>query len=164
MLKNLVFALTLLSAPLAASIIKKPPAKATEITYNDFVCTEQDKSNVYEIISTMATTGKVSLLFNQSHLKELGTKINHLHPLKFLAAIFTNPELKAHMADVWNDSFKKNGFLNGLAPSLTREAEKGKLQSHIADFANEVGVSEEDLQDYFEERDWKNLVYYLIQS
>ena len=90
----MIFA-ALASTSADASILKKPPVKPMDIAYKDLVCTEQDKAIVYEIISTMADNGKLSLLFKQAHLKEIGAQINHLHPLKFLSAIFSEPHLKS---------------------------------------------------------------------
>jgi hypothetical protein len=152
-----------MSTPMMASIIKKPPAKPVETPYNQLVCTAQDKAYIYEIISTMAQNGKLTLLFKQSQLKEMGAQINHVHPLKFLASIFSDSYLKTCMVSVWDDYFKRNGFLDGLAPSLTREAESGKLNQYLAEFATEVGHSEESLRPYFDARDWENLVLFLIQ-
>lgn len=158
-----LFCLTL-SFSSFASIIKKPPVKSTEITYKDLACTEDQKTYIYEIISTMAEKGKLSLLFNQTHLKELGDRISDVHPLKFLSVIFSDPYLKSCMMVVWSDYFKRTGFMDGLAPSLTREMEKGKLMSYLKDFAKDVNVSVEHLQGYFDAHDWDNLVLFLIQS
>ena len=111
----------------SASIIKFPPKETkTETGYKDLVCTEQDKSNIYELITTMAENGKLSLLLKKSYLEQIGAQINHVHPLKFLAAIFSNPRLKMCMIDIFNDYFKRNGLMDGLAPSLQKEAERGK--------------------------------------
>lgn len=153
-----------LTSTLGASIIKKPPTKSTELAYKDLACTEADKANIYEIISTMAENGKLSLLFKQGHLKELGSQINHVHPLKFLSTIFSDAHLKSCMYYIWNDYFKRNGFMDGLGPSLGRESEKGKLNQYIGDFAKDVGVPAENLKPYFEAQDWENLVLFLIQS
>src|SRR3989344_8998374 len=112
--------------PLSSSILKKPPVKAADLTYKDLVCTQQDQAVIYEIISTMADNSKLCLLFKKSHLEQLGSLIDHVHPLKFLSTIFSDAHLKNCMISVWDDRFKKSGFLNGLAPSLTREASKGK--------------------------------------
>ncbi len=139
--------------PLTGSIIRKPPAKPTEVLYKDLVCTEQDKANIFEIISTVAETSKLSLYFKQNQLKEKGAQINHLHPLKFLSTIFTNPYLKSSMYYVWDDYFKKNEFLGGLSPNLTREADKGRLNQYIHEFADELGVPAENLKPYFDARD-----------
>lgn len=156
--------LTCMATPLSASIIKKPPAKTGEQTYKDLACTDEQKACVYEIISTMAENGKLSLLFKQNHLKGLGDRISDLHPMKFLETIFTDPYLKTCMMTIWGDSFKRNGFLEGLGPSLTRETEKGKLMAHLPEFGTAIGISSEYLKPYFDAMDWENLVLFLIQS
>ncbi len=156
--------ITFFCSSATASIIKKTPTKGVETLYKDLPYTEQDRAHIYEIISTMAEKGKLGLLFQQNHLRELGAHINHVHPLKFLASIFKDPYLKSSMYYIWNDYFKRNGFLEGLAPSLTREAEKGKLDMYIKDFAADLGISAEAVKTYFDARDWENLVLFLIQS
>ncbi len=163
--KRLLIVLAILIAvPAMPSIIKKPPVKPpeTDPLYKELVCTDQDRANIYEIISTIGENGKLSLLFKQSHLKELGAKINHVHPLKFLAVIFTDSHLKTCMFSVWDDYFKRTHFLDGLGPSLTREAEKEKLNQYLGDFATELKIPLENLRPYFDMRDWESLVLYLI--
>jgi len=146
-----------------ASMIKFPPVAKSE-KYTDLICTEQDRSNIYEIISTMGEYGKLSLLMKQSHLKNLGAQINHVHPLKFLSTILTNPHLKECLTDIFDDYFKRNGFMDGVGPSLSREAEKGKLNQYIAEFAAEVNVSPEKITKYFQNQNWEGLVRFLIQN
>ncbi len=153
-----------LIAPCSASIIKKPPSKPVETSYASLECTEKDQANIHHIISTMAENGKLSLLFQQGSLREVGASINHVHPLKFLAVIFKSPYLKTCMGQIWNDYFKRNGFLDGLAPSLTREAETGRLHIYLRDFASDVGANVDHVKAYFDVRDWENLVLFLIQS
>lgn len=153
-----------LAAPVYASIIKRPPAKTQEMTYKDLPCSDNQKAYIYEIISTMGENSKLSLLFKQGHLKELGAHINEVHPFKFLAVIFSHPHLKNCMMVIWSDYFKRNGFLDGLAPSLSREAEKGKLLPYLADFSAELNVHPEAVQAYINAQDWEGLVVFLIQS
>lgn len=149
----------------SASIIKFPPKDGkTETGYKDLICTEQDKSNIYELITTMAENGKLSLLLKKSHLEQIGAQINHVHPLKFLSTIFSNPRLKMCMIDIFNDYFKRSGLMDGLAPSLQKEAERGKLIGMLAEFSAEVNVPAENLRPYFEAMDWENMVRFLIQS
>src|SRR5882724_8421431 len=95
--------LLLFAAPTMASIIKKPPVKTAELSYKDIPCTEEHRACIYEIISTMAENSKLSLLFNQSHLKGLGDRISDVHPMKFLSTIFNDPHLKMCMGLIWND-------------------------------------------------------------
>jgi hypothetical protein len=147
------------------SIIKKIPAVSQEDkTYKELDFTEEDRSNIYELITTMSQSNKFQLLFKQSHLKVIGAQINHVHPLKFLASIFANPEVKPLMGNIRDDSFKWSGLMDGLGPSLTREAIKGKLDIYLNDFAEEVGLSSEEIRSYFQSRDWDSFVRFLIQA
>ena len=147
-----------------ASIIKFPPSDGGkgDGTYERLGCSEQDCANIYELITTMAEHGKISLLFKQGHLKQLGAQLTHVHPLKFLSIVFKNPRLKNCMVDISNDYFKWNGFMDGIGPTLTREAEKGKLEIYLKDFSTDVGVPSESLKKYFQNRDWDGFVRYLM--
>jgi hypothetical protein len=147
------------------SIVKLPPADrpSGNVPYSELVCTSQDQENIAEIITAMAENGKVSLLFMQTHLKQLGAEINHVHPLKFLSTIFTNDRLKLYMNEVFDDYFKRNGFLEGLGPSLTKEADKNKLAQYAEPFAQEVCVPVEQVQQFFQSRDWESFVRFLMQ-
>lgn len=145
-----------------ASIIKKPPVKIVDIAYKDLVCTEEDQANITEIISTVGGKPKLKLAFYISYLRELEAKITHVHPLKFLATIFKNPDLKAKMHSIWYDSYKRDEFFKGLSPRLTLEAEKGKLDMHLNDFALDLDVPAASLKPYFETRDWEGMVFSLI--
>lgn len=153
---------------LLASILKFPPDRPQKETpYKDLVCTEQDKAIIYEIITTMARNSKLGLFMKSNHLRNLGAQINHVHALKFLATIFSNPELKACMPDIFDDHFKKGGLMDGLAPSLTRESEKGKLMMYLEDFSKEVGQHPHNtphIRNYFQSQEWENLVKFLMKS
>lgn len=161
--KILFVFLAFCSLDLYASIIKIPPTGG-DVKYADLICTEQDKSNIYEIIITLSENGKLSLLLKQGYLKQLGAQINHVHPLKFLVAIFSNPRLKFSMYDIFDDFFKRNGFMDGLGPSLEKEADRNRLMLYLNDFAADVAVPPENIRPYFITRDWENLVRYLMQT
>ncbi len=151
-------------SPLASfigSIIKFPPEKPAD-SYADLVCTEEDKAKIYEILTTLESNGKLSLLVKKGYLQGLGAQINHVHPLKFLSSIVTHPQLRSCLVEVFGDYFKRNGFMDGLGPNLTREADKGKLDQYIEPFANEVGVPREHISKFFQSRDWEGLVRFFI--
>lgn len=147
-----------------ASIIKVPPNPEKEIPYQDLVCTDQDRAYIIEIITGMAENSKFSLLLKQNHFKNIGTQINHVHPLKFLVVAVSSPQLKANLEIIFDDYFKRNGFMDGLGPCLTREAEKGKLEKYLPAFAAEVGIPEEKIRPYFQARDWDGFVRFLMHS
>jgi hypothetical protein len=144
-----------------ASMIKFPPENKPE-AYKDLVCTETDLSNIHEIITMMAENGKLSLLLKKNYLQNLGAQINHVHPLKFLSSIISDQKLKACLYEVFGDYFKRNGFMDGIGPSLSRESDKGKLHQYIPDFCEEINVPQDHLSKYFVTRDWEGLVRFLI--
>ncbi len=147
---------------LGIGIVKLPPPKTHNETYAELSCTEQDLIKIHELIKTMAENGKFSLLFMQTYLRQLGTQVNHVHPLKFLGVVFANPDLRIGMKEIFRDSFKRAGFLDGLAPCLSLEMEKGKLVQYIEDFSNEVGASADGIRPYFQASDWEALLRHLI--
>jgi hypothetical protein len=146
-----------------ASIIKFPPPNTKKDAYKDLVCTDQDRMNIHELITILAENGKLSLLVKQSYVKNLGAQVNHVHPLKFLGVIFSNPALKMAMTDIFDDYFKRSGFMDGLGGSLSREADKGQLDPFLEDFAAEVKVPVGELRKFIQSRDWENLVRFLMQ-
>ena len=149
---------------LIGSIIKIPVPKPKDIPYENIPCSERDKVCVREIITTMGENGKFSLLFMQGHLQALGAEIEQLHPLKFLSSIFMYPELKPHMAEIFDDYFKRTGFMDGLGPNLSLEADKQRLNQYIDQFAAEINMQPEKIRPYFENRDWEALVRVLISG
>jgi len=149
--------------PVLAPIIKIPPPESDkDLPYGELICTQEHQDQIAYIISTIASNSKVSLLFLQGDLKRAGAKINEVHPLKFLESIFANPALKEQMKEIENDRFKWSGFMDGLVPSLTNQANQGKLLQYLPDFAQRVGNAPEELISYFQSKDWDNLVRYLI--
>lgn len=154
-------------APLA-SILKFPPERSQkEIAYHDLVCTEQDRANIWEIVTTVGKTSKLGLVPKTGHLKRLGAQINHVHPLKFLGTIFSQSDLKVCMKDIFDDYFKRSSFMDDLAPALSREANKGKLMAHLEPFSKEIGQHPHNthhIRAYFQSQEWENFVRFLIKN
>ena len=150
------------SVPLASFIKVPKPNSGGDPAYNELVCTEQDQENISFIILTMAGNGKLSLLFKKSELNAIGAKISHVHPLKFLGTVFSNPKLKECMRDIYRDYFKWNGFMDGLGPSLTTQVHQNKINQYLDAFAKECAVPAQDLVGYIESKDWEGMVRYLM--
>lgn len=160
----LLILMALISEPCFASIIKKPPVKPVNVPYPELICREEDQACIYEIITTVAENSKISLIFKQTYLNELGAKIDQVHPMKFLSTIVNHPHLRVCLDLLWPDSFKRAGFLEGFATSMSREADKGKLNQHIEAFAEEIKVPVQEIAPFFETRAWEDLVTHILRS
>ena len=95
-------------------------------------------------------------------MHSLGAQINYVHPLKFLSSILMHDHLRVCLKECFGDYFKRNGFMDGIGPSLTQEADKGLLNQYIDDFAKEVGAESAEIRPFFEKRNWEGLVRFFL--
>ncbi len=156
--------LMLFTTSLFPSIIKKPPVKQLDVPYKELVYNEQDQKDLNELIAILSENNKINILLNKSYLNELGAKLDHVHPLKFLSAILIDSKLKEGLQEIWTDYFKRNGFLDGINPKLNQEMDQTKLMPYLEPFAEEVQGNPIVLKPFFDKRDWEGMIYYLIQS
>lgn len=145
-----------------AAIIKPRPIE--NLPYTKLECTEHHKTVIKTIISLMGENGKLWLLANKGKMNQLGEEIRTVHPLKFLETIFSNGYLVKCMAIIFDDYFKKKGFMDGLGSSLDAKFQTGELKRYMADFAESLGISKKLIEPYFKNADWDNLVYFLIDE
>jgi hypothetical protein len=151
-----------------ASIVKLPPPvppAASDASFAQLPCSEIDRQKITRLITVMGENGKLVLLLKyQRELRQIGREIDHVHPLKFLSTVFSNPSLKGYMREIYKDYFKWTNFMDGLGDGLTAQNKQGKVSPFIADFAKEVGVKPESLQGYVQSQDWENMVVYLMNN
>lgn len=151
-----------------ASIIKIPPTRPPDpsaISYNDLPLSIDDAQKITRLITVMGENGKVALLFKyQKELRQIGREIEHVHPLKFVSVILSNPYLKSCMKEVHKDYFKWTNFMDGLGNGLTSQNKQGRVSIYLNDFANAFGVSLEKLQQFVDKQEWENMLIFLINA
>ena len=151
-----------------ASIIKIPPTEppaASAATFNDLVCSPEDVQKITRLVSVMGENGKVVLLFKyQKELRQIGREIDHVHPLKFITVIMSDPHLKSCIKQVHSDYFKWTNFLDGLGNGLTSQHSQNKISVYLNDFAKGLGLAPESLQKYVEKQDWENMLIFLMNN
>jgi len=147
-------------------LIKVKPEKNEP--FSKLRLTNKDKENITFIITCMGEQGKLWLLVHKNELNERGDKIQGVHPLKFLAVIFSDEYLKkVCMPTILNDYFKKKNFIEGLGANMTKEAQKGKVQKYLAEFLNEIKLDKKHskkLLEFVKTRDWEGFVWYIVRS
>lgn len=146
------------------AFIKPKPKPKKKYFYKDLVCTRDDQEAIGYIVVTLSEKGKWWLMKHRSHVEAVGDTINHVHPLKFMETIFADPDLKERMKIVFDDYFKRNGFMKGLVVSLTNRSNIGELDEYLPDFAKAIGVPLKAIKPYFDDQDWDGLVRHLIYN
>lgn len=127
----------------------------------------EHREHVEWMITTIAECSLPGLAIKRSEFKRREAVIIGLHPLKFLCSIFNpqKPHLKGCMQEIANyGGLKWEGFMGGLRPSMTREADRNRLNMYVDDFAIEVGVHPSIIRPYFHSRDWEGLVHALLAN
>lgn len=117
------------------------------------------------IITTLANTSLPALAFQRGKLERAGDNISHVHPLKFLYAIFSDEEMKVGIRNVKKKSIVWREFSDDTSKSLNDEANLGNIKAdHLADFAKSLGIEQKWVTDPANKRDWNKLYDNLINK
>ena len=127
--------------------------------------TDEEKDIVYYIIHTMGTKSLFKIYNEKSKLKKEGEKIDHLHPFRFLLAIFTDEDLKVDMANIKGSKLVWSEFKKGLFTSLTEETKRNNVTSdQIKDFSDQLGIKDSLIIDSLKKKDWDDFISILIKN
>jgi len=63
----------------------------------------------------------ISIAIAKGDLVAAGDRIDHVHPLRFLEAVFTDEELKVGIRNIRGKGWVWNHFVGGLKDSLSTE-------------------------------------------
>lgn len=146
---------------------------------NALTINQKEVKIIREIIEYLdsKTTIALGLPSNQKHLKDEGKKIDHVHPLCFIWAILTQPELKKkliHFRDNSAFSLKWNGF---LGYSLFHDKGFGKnmekyynhrhpedYRQEFLDFYKTLRLKEEVMQPFAIMKNWRGFASALLDQ
>lgn len=148
-----------------ASIIKIPSPDqqpAGKAAFKDLECTVDDIRKINEIISKMGEKNKVYLLLHEAYLRKIGDEVRHVHPLKFLSVILSDPYLKSCMAKFRTDFFKWHNFISDLESALDLHSSQGTLSMYVDDFAKSINVPPDGIKKYIDKHEWTQMIDYIL--
>lgn len=147
--------------------IKKQKRMASQLEtsdpYSSLAVTEKEKDMIYTIISTMAENNVIALAFKRGELDHLGKKIHHVHPMRFLGTVFSDPYLKKCMYEISESYFKWGGFMDGFGERMDGEANKGNLLPYCSGLCKSIHADPDAVSSYIQRRKWDGLVKFLIE-
>lgn len=124
--------------------------------------TSDDRYNITKLIKSMGDLNLWELLKKSKQMKKLGKKINPIHPMRFLAFIYSNPSLKKRMPKIRNSYFKWSKFMEGLSERLSLEAKNNNLYQYIPGFCQVIGCRCSDIEEFVLDHDWRGFVDFLM--
>ena len=111
----------------------------------------------------MAHNNPIKLGFKKKDLEKKGRKINHVHPIRFLGTVFSDPYLKGCMKDIRESYFKWHGFVDGYSVRMEEEHDKGNLLPYVNSFCQIVNGNPDQVRAFIMKRDWEGLMRYLVR-
>ena len=131
-------------------------------SYEQLSYTPADKADIVNLLETLSTYSTLGLLGERTRLNELGKRIEHVHPLKFLEIIFTDEHLTSCLREVESSFFKRISFMGGLEKSFKAKEKLGEVEPYLQDFSKAIKVTTESLQPFFKDQNWRGLVSKLL--
>lgn len=132
--------------------------------YDRIPVTGEEKQKIGTILTTMAENSVFQLLFERKFLERLGQEVHHVHPIRFLGTIFSDPRLVHCMYVIRMSGFKWGGFMDGISERLRGEIKAGNVNIYIPGFAQQLNLRAEDIQAYINQRDIEGLVLFLMEK
>lgn len=137
------------------------PVNVTRVYTNTVTAAEKD--DIRYILKSLATNTWTELLGSRSSINRAGDRIDHIHPLRFLACIFTDKELKGCIHTIRDRGKIWKSFFQGLEESLEEESQKGNIQPDmVQDFAKNVNVNVSAIREIIKNKKWEDLVDTLL--
>ena len=93
----------------------------------------------------------------------LGKQLKDIGSLHFLGYIFSRAQLKAHMSVIRKNSFKWNGFIDGLKSGFEKEVKSDQFFQELPGFAALVKIDYKLLLEKAKEGNCETFVSCLLQ-
>ncbi len=127
--------------------------------------TQKDKKDIRFIVKTLSDSSLPSLLIKKKELEKAGDRIDHIHPLKFYAVIFSDEELKVSLINIRSRSWVWGEFFSGMSEALADEKKLNNLTiPQIEEFCTNLGVDKTPIIAALNENRWTDFVDNLIKQ
>ena len=137
---------------------------ASDQGYEKLPITSEDKQKIANILMTMADNNVFKLLFEKKRLERLGHEVNHVHPVRFLGTVFTDPRLIYCMHKIRGSGFKWGGFIDGFSERFKQEINANNVEAYLPGLAEHLHVSVDDLRGYINHQDVEGLILFLMEK
>ncbi len=131
--------------------------------YQQLVVSPTDAERIRSLVKTIASESLTELFLKRKQLKKMGTQIHHVHPIRFLGIIVSDPNLKSGMIAIEKSFFKWSSFIQGLSERLNEEYDHSNLAPYIPGFCDTIKANPIQVQTFMKQKKWSELVKYLIQ-
>ena len=154
--------LSLLVQRPTVTLAESPEKEEKLNSYEALPITFEEKQKIAKILITMAENNIFQLLFEKKHLERLGFEINHVHPIRFIGTVFSDPRLAHCMRRIKRSGFKWDGFMDGFSQRFREEIKANNINAYVPGLAESLNVKPEEIQAYVNNNDLEGLIIFLM--
>lgn len=137
-------------------------AAVTPSSFYKLPLNAREQEMITSIITTIAENNIFQLAMHKTTLEKKGKKIDHVHPLRFMGHILSNPTLKNHIKTIRKSSFKWDALISGFSKKMREQMGRNNVYPHLDGFAALVGTTKEQIVPYVQKADFEGLVKSLL--
>jgi hypothetical protein len=123
---------------------------------------EKEQRLIHELLKNIAEKNVWALLFKKKEMEKLGKKINHVHPMRFMGYILSEPKLKKWLREIRSSSFKWDYFIGSFGNRMKEENAKNNIAPYIPGMAHLLHVDQSQILGYFHNKDYEGWVKSLL--
>lgn len=134
-------------------------------------CTRIDREKIATVIRTLDENHMAGVIGNTVSLLTIKKDIFHVHSLAFLWTIFSTPDLKRRMPNIFERKtfmfghFHRKGFMDGVNEGMSRYTLQ-KVKPYLDSWARELGTTKQQVEPLvakgFVNKNWEELVRHLM--
>lgn len=123
---------------------------------------EKEQKLIYELVKSIAEKNVWGLLFKKKEMEKLGKRVNHVHPMRFMGYILSEPKLKKWLREIKSSSFKWDHFIDGFGNRMKEETAKNNIMTYIPGMAHLLHVDQSQIIGFIHTKDYEGLVKSLL--
>lgn len=126
---------------------------------------DEEQRTIRWVIQTVAENNPVVLGARYySDLEDKRKKLLHIHPLRSLAAMASDPYTRSCLGDIMESYFKRSNFIGEMSKRLSQEASRGNLNAYVPGFCLALKINPDQVRHYIHHKKWQDLVKYVIKT
>lgn len=127
--------------------------------------TDTEIKDIRFIVTTLGNVPILKLKNYKNALESAGDRVDHVHPLNFWKAIFTDKEMISAMHSIRRRTLVWKKFMTGMGKSLQEEKDHKNLRPEfVEEFCQKLGVPYNAVNIQLSNSNWKGFVRVLLEQ
>lgn len=125
----------------------------------------QESEHIDALFDKLANSSYTQLFFNRRKIESYQETLGQIHPLNFLESALVCPKRRENLEKIrMTSTLIWAPFANGIKTSLEKEEGHHNLYDFVEQFAQKLGVSENEILPYLKNKEISALVDFILSQ